>query len=300
MSASSNLNIAFPVQGWRQFLSGRKQMLDAFDRAKEKAKANKIGVLHGRVGEAEFRKWLAEFLPKRYEVTSGFIISQGVKAPERAPHFDVIIYDHLESPVLWVNPDNSSQGRSLAIPVEYVRCVIEVKSTFSSTSVSEALEHLKELLPLMNGQDAPEERYKRHLPAQFVCGIVFFDLPKSNQYSEKSLAKLIYGAQLRGFFGGLILRAEGHPAPEPGRLSLMHSPTPIASTIGAGKSSLLSFGMCQSMQVGDNLHFSSMLIWSEPAFSQFAFDLLAMMQGTYQVGRLSSFYGMGTSQWDPS
>lgn len=38
-----------------------------------------------------------------------------------------------------------------------------------------------------------------------------------------------------------------------------------------------------------------MLRWSESEFAKFAFDLVAMLQGTYQVGRLSSFYGMGSS-----
>jgi len=62
----------------------------------------------------------------------------------------VIIYDKLEAPVLWVEdtPDVSEQGRSLAIPVEYVRCVLEVKSTFSSSNVRAAMAHLKDLRPL--------------------------------------------------------------------------------------------------------------------------------------------------------
>ena len=39
-----------------------------------------------------------------------------------------------------------------------------------------------------------------------------------------------------------------------------------------------------------------MLMWNEPNFSQFGFDLIAMMQGTYEVGRVSSFHGMGTTE----
>ena len=75
--------------------------------------------------------------------------------PQKTPHFDVIIYDQLEAPILWVEdfPDVSSQGRSLAIPVEYVRGVLERKSTFSPTTVGTALDHLKDLLPLTGGPD---------------------------------------------------------------------------------------------------------------------------------------------------
>ncbi len=53
---------------------------------------------------------------------------------------------------------------------------------------------------------------------------------------------------------------------------------------------------CQS--VADNLHFGSMLMWSEVHFSQFGFDIIAMMQGNYEAGRVSSFHGMGTSGWE--
>ena len=141
------LKIEIPVQGWKQFLTSRKEMLDAYDRAREQAKAHEVETFHGEVAEGMLRKWLSSFLPKRYGVTSGYIVSPGLKSIHKAPHFDVIIYDQLESPVLWVedSPDVSSQGRSLAIPVEYVRSILEVKSIFSTTTVRDAIEHLTDL-----------------------------------------------------------------------------------------------------------------------------------------------------------
>jgi len=296
------LKIEFPSQGWRQLLTARKEMLDAYDQAKEKAKSHEVETYHGKVAEAEFRKWLSSFLPKRYGVTSGYIVSSGLKSSEKTPHYDVIIYDQLESPVLWVEefPDVSSQGRSLAIPVEYVRCVLEVKSNFSSTTVSEAMDHLKDLLPLMGGPDDSHEKYKLHLPSTFCCGFVFFNLLQKDQFSEAALGKVVSGIELRGFFGGLILRGEGHNKPLTGRISLFKSETPIESTIGSSKQSLLNSGMTQSKQVTERLFFGSMLVWAEPNFSQFGFDVIAMMQGSYEVGRVSSFYGMGTSEWEQS
>lgn len=54
--------------------------------------------------------------------------------------------------------------------------------------------------------------------------------------------------------------------------------------------------MSKSVKVTDTLHFGAMLMWSEAAFAQFGFDLIAIMQGTYEPGRISSFYGMGNSQ----
>jgi hypothetical protein len=297
---ADKLKIEFPSQGWKQFLTARTEMLNSFDQAREKGKAHEIETFHGKVAEAEFRKWLNSFLPKRYGVTSGYIVSSGLKSTEKTPHYDVIIYDQLESPILWVEdyPDISSQGRSLAIPVEYVRGVLEIKATFSSKTSGDAIEHLKDLLPLMGGIDEPSERYKLHLPATFCCGVVFFDLKSDSQFSEAALSKLISGIELRGFFGGVILRGEDHSKPLTGRISLLRSETPIESTIGKDKQSLLKMGMSKSVQITENLHFGSMLMWMEPAFSQFGFDLIAMMQGKYESGRLSSFYGMGTSDWE--
>jgi hypothetical protein len=294
------LKIEFPAQGWRQFLTSRKEILDAFDRAKQKAKAHEVETFHGNVAEAELRKWLSGFLPKRYGVTPGYIVSPGLKSTEKTPHFDVIIYDEVDAPVLWIEdtPDASPQGRSLAIPVEHVRGVLEVKSTFSSSNVQDAMTHLKDLLPLMGGPDDPQERYKLHLSPTFCCGLVFVELNEKDQFSETALAKLISGVELRGFFGGIILRGEGHEKDQTAKMSLTRSETSIDGTIGKGKSSLLKFGMTQSVKMADNLYFGAMLMWSEYHFSQFGFDIIAMMQGTYEVGRISSFHGMGSSEWE--
>jgi hypothetical protein len=292
------LKIEFPAQGWKQLLTSRKEILDAFDRAKQKAKAHEVETFHGNVAEAELRKWLLGFLPKRYGVAAGYIVSPGLKSSEKMPHFDVIIYDQLESPVLWIEdtPDVSAQGRSLAIPVEYVLGVLEVKSTFSSSTMQDAIVHLKDLLPLMGGLDDTQERYKLHLPATFCCGLVFFDLNEEHQFSEAALAKLIPGVELRGFFGGIILRGQGQKKEATGKMFLCSSETPIESTIGKNKSSLLNVGMTQSEEGTDNRHLFAMLMWNEFHFSQFGFDLIARMQGTYEVGRISSFHGMGSSE----
>ena len=43
------LKIEFPAQGWKQFLTSRKEMLDAYDRAREKAKSHEVETFHGKV-----------------------------------------------------------------------------------------------------------------------------------------------------------------------------------------------------------------------------------------------------------
>jgi len=292
---ADQLKIEFPSQGWKQILTARKEILDAYDRAREQARAHEVETFHGKVAEAAIRKWLSGFLPKRYGVTTGYIVSAGIASNVKAPHFDVIVYDQLESPVLWVeeNPDASAQGRSLAIPVEYVHGVLEIKSSFSAGNVTAAIEHLGDLLPVMNGLDNPDERYKLYLPPSFFCAVMFCELRQDAMHSKAALAGMVQGMQLRRFAGGLILRAEGHTAPHTARIALTRSEAPIQNTLG--RTPLSEFAFSDSVQIADNVHIGAVVKWRESEFSQFAFDVIALMKGTYQPGRLSSFYGVGNS-----
>ena len=212
---TERLKPKFPTQGWKQIRTARKDMLDAYDKAREQARSHEVETYHGRVAEAKFGGWLTGFLPKRFAVTSGYIVSCGLGSAERTPsHFDVIIYDALESPVLWSdNPDSSTGGRSLAIPVEHVRAVLEVKSHFSASNVRSSIEHLRDLSDVMRGVDDCNEQYKLYLPLNFRCGVVFFELRIEDAKSRTALQALIDGGGLRGFFGGMILRGESHTLP---------------------------------------------------------------------------------------
>lgn len=294
---NSKLKIQMPSQGWKQFLTSRKEMLDSFDKAREHSRIHKVQTYHGNVAEAEFRKWLSKFLPKKYAVTSGYIISQGVSDSEKLPHFDVIIYEHLEAPILWIenNPDFSEQGKSLAIPAEYVKSVIEVKSAFKKSTFKEAIEHLGELKKLMNGIDEINDRYKMYLPRDFFCSIVFFELREENKKDYKALRELINTQNLRGFYGSLILRGEGHKNELTCKINFLKADNKILSTILKKDSLLESNTFVNLSQINQSTSLGAMLNWSETNFSEFSFDIVALLNGSYQFGRLSSFYGFGTS-----
>ena len=233
MGQEGNLKLGFPSQGWRQIHTARKEMLSAFDAAKEKGKTREVEVYHGKVAEAVFRSWLSSFLPKRYAVSSGYIVSQGLDDTNKTPHFDVIIYDALESPVLWVedNPDLSAAGKSLAIPCEHVKAVLEIKSRFSNRTATDGISHLCDLAALMSGIDAPQERYKLYLPPNFFCGMIFFELLKKDARSRKALNKMVEGTRLKGFAGGMILRGEGHLKEMTAMINLFQSETEIKSDL---------------------------------------------------------------------
>src|SRR5687767_3173719 len=94
---------------WKQFLIRRRKLLAQYDEAIQYAKEQPVQTHHGNVGEAAVRDWLTTFLPKRFGVTAGHIRKQGTQDALVTPHFDCIIYDQLEAPILWIesNVDKS-------------------------------------------------------------------------------------------------------------------------------------------------------------------------------------------------
>lgn len=281
------------IQGWKQFLSGRQRMLAEFDRAKTQSESRKVKTHHGNVAEAQFRDWLSSFLPKQFGVTSGYIVSQGVHDNVPLPHYDVIIYDQIASPILWCEdyPDRSTGGSSRAIPAEHVRSVIEVKSTFKYRTVVQAVDHLSQLRVLFPKKDRCDiDNYQDCLSREFSCGIVFFELRTEDRSDFRSL-EYLSDVDLFKFFGCHILRGEGLPEHASGRTMATEGETPVERIPPDG--SLLSGFACSKTKLAPNGKYrGSVISWHEANFSMFAFDVIALLQGTYKLGQLSSFHGM--------
>lgn len=88
----------------------------------------------GLANEQVVRSILANFLPARYGVGKGKLINA---AGEMSPHCDLIIYDALTCPRLFVD-ENLNQ----IIPAEGVYAVLEVKTTLTKGILEKAFEHL--------------------------------------------------------------------------------------------------------------------------------------------------------------
>ena len=136
--------------GWPQFNIQKRKMVSDFGIFKDMSENRPTATDKGKYAEALFRKWLEQFLPARYGVTSGYIISQrdsflpSVALKGKLRHYDFIIYDRLDSPVLWteISPDHSLSGSIRAIPAEYVHAVLVVKSTFNANTIADAFKKL--------------------------------------------------------------------------------------------------------------------------------------------------------------
>lgn len=102
--------------GWREFASNRTTILQKVDAAKQRNASRPVQTEYGALAEAAIRQWLTDFLPRKYGVTSGYIIPDLIETPGyKLYHHDVIIFDTLNAPVLWVdeNPDQSELSRCL-------------------------------------------------------------------------------------------------------------------------------------------------------------------------------------------
>jgi len=191
----------YGMVGWEEFSSNRSDILAKFNQAKTKSKSRRVKVEHGNVAEAAIREWLESYLPKKYGVTSGYIIPDFVELqdPYNLGHYDIIIYDILESPVLWVdnNDDKSELGKARAIPAQHVKSVFEVKSNLTSQTGKDVVKKLNEL-----------NLISQFLPKQFSCGAIFIELKEKN-INKASILESFHAEQLPyKFWGGLVLQCD--------------------------------------------------------------------------------------------
>jgi hypothetical protein len=184
--------------GWQEFLTNRQDLIQEFENALAKNKNRPVRTSHGNAGEAAVRKLFEDFLPKKYGVTSGYIIPDIICQEYVLYHYDIIIYDNLNSPVLWgeADHDDSIQGKKRAIPAEYVFSVVEVKSTFNKNNIRDAMNKLSDLNSL-----------KEYLPKEFTCSTFFFEI-KNNLKSKPNVLEEFLPEQVYGFRGGIILKSK--------------------------------------------------------------------------------------------
>jgi len=103
----------------------------------------------GAPRERALRSVLSAFLPEKYGLTAGHVVSS---APAWSRQSDVIIYDRLESPIFSVDAD--FQGTVL--PAEAVYGIIEVKSSLDPKSFRDAVDKIAEFKRLCAGVNSPK------------------------------------------------------------------------------------------------------------------------------------------------
>lgn len=284
---------------FEHFLIGKKEMLHSYEEAKEHSKGRRVQVEHGNVAEKVFRDWLKKFLLKRFGVTSGYIFSQDFQTEFQKQgliHFDVIIYDQIESPVLWYGPPTIKKDQ--AIPAEHVMSVIEVKSTLNKGNLESGIEHLGKLKPLFGEHDTPGNHLKKFLPQNFFTHIVFFELEDKVKNLDNLLKSYIPKVAYRGYPSStLILKKDNLSEEYTGilELNLFDEDFSELKTKQMKSATELWTFYCDNqiqieyqdepMYLGANLH------WNVVNFSIFAFNMVSKLQGNYDSGKISSLHG---------
>lgn len=194
----------------------RTKLLTEYDTAVKQAKDDPVKTEHGVFCEAHFRSFLEQFLPKKYGITKGYIITPDLDYAGPMEEWDIIIYDAMESPVLFVrqNRDEKDKAGKRGIPVEYVRAVIEVKATFNKSMADKVTQKLLKLRQFIKPSSA-DEKNKNCLPALFRAFAVFVETKVKNSKEYKkalgALAPFWQNDPLTQFSEALIIRAESYP-----------------------------------------------------------------------------------------
>ena len=190
----------FGMHGWREFHRNRKDILAEFDKLREITQNRPVQTAHGQGVEAYLRKWLSEFLPKKWAVTSGYMIPVLYKDNIKLYHYDIIIYDCLNAPVLWTegNQGDSVQGKFRAIPAKNVAAILEVKSRLNRKNVQDMVTKLLEI-----------DRFKDQLPDTFFSSGIFVDLQEEDNGQSAILKSMIQLGGVHRFMGAMVLRYEG-------------------------------------------------------------------------------------------
>ena len=275
------------------FLAQRDYLLAQYDKAKRDTADDPVKTAHGVAAERYFRVWLERFLPKRFGVCKGYIITCNPEYSGPLEEWDILIYDVLESPVLYIRAEDGGTEKR-AIPVEHVRAVIEAKATFNPASAKQVADKLLRLDAFM-GSNASTPDYPMCLCEPFVCAAVFFE-SKGNTRSEFRSSLDNLSAVLQRFpqppFLGLILRA----AEEAGCPCCIQQAQDKASAFSDMDLRVSSpFPAPWQLKRSDRTHVG---LWC-PAFhsaefSKFVFDLLQHVKGRYDPTKVSSLYGIAT------
>jgi len=266
------------------FLAERRGLLDSFDKAKRSTAEDSVRTAHGTVAENLIRLWLSSFLPKRFAVTKGYMITTNLEYQGPLEDWDILVYDALEAPILFHREGEGESRR--AIPIECVRGVIEVKAALNPEGAERAAEKLARLKNFIGQSQSIE--YPEFLCPPFVCGAIFFetDVKSLREYRRAldRLAVLSYSEPALQFMGALILRSQVQNA-HSGYLHALISETPIEWAD--------RFEMSSPFQYPDG-RFGAFgcLAYCVNNFQRYIFDLLMCIKGAKKTNTASSFYGL--------
>jgi hypothetical protein len=125
--------------------------------------------------------------------------------------------------------------------------------------------------------------------------MLFFELRVRDRGDLVSLDDIRELSVNRPFYGAVILRGEDRDPDSTALIKQTVSDQPIAP-LYAEAGLLAGTALSASVDIAGQ-HCGAMLMWSDINFSAFAFDLLALLKGTYRPGYASSLHGLDLTAW---
>ncbi len=271
--------------GVDSFFAEKAKLLDSYNRAKDQNAEEPVQVDHGVVAESLVRRWLRAFLPKRFGVTKGYIITPSLGYEGALEEWDVIIYDALESPILYTKGDPESELKQ-AIPVEHVRGVIEVKATLTPENAKKSTSKLLKLRQFIDQTSTAE--YPATLQLPFISTTIFMEskVRTINEYRQAldAFIPLYIGDFTLPYLGALILRSQVNPI-HVGYITAMRSDVPMGMNEDV-------FELSSEYIFPDGSYGKlGCLTWGVNHYPSYIFDLLACLRGKKTM-KASSFYGL--------
>lgn len=270
--------------GVDSFFAEREKLLAGYAIAKKQTSDDAVKTEHGNTAEFLARKWLQSFLPKRFGVCKGYIITPCIYMKERElEEWDIVIYDAIESPILFTRGSDSELLQ--AIPIEHVRAVIEVKATLTPIAAEKSADKLLKLERYMGNND--NDFYPEFICNPFVCAALFFETKiKTLQEYQQALAHLTRLCRKNfPFMGSLVLKSQAEPD-HSGYLQMFED-NGFISADNPLRKEMSSF----CTEDGKQMLFGT-FGYGTNHYPIFLFDLLAVMRGTFQKGKVSSTYGI--------
>lgn len=270
--------------GYDGFITTRDELRHRYHEALRQSRDDYVRTEHGDVGEFLVIDWLKTFLPKRYDVCKGYMITSSLQKNEKMEEWDVIIYDAIESPILFTRDRYGQEKR--AIPIEYVRSIIEVKASFTPENAKKVVKKLCKLEKFI-GKNLSLE-YPSFLCEPFCCSAFFFKTMFSNFAEYRNalnhMSKMLTEHANVPFLGAFILESQKN-SEHSGYLRGCQSDTPISFPEELEMSSEFIYP--------NEKHgvFGSIEGYHSNNYSIFLFDLLRAIQGRLN-NRISSLYGL--------
>ena len=110
------------------FSAAASELLAAFQRSRNQARPDEVGTPR----EWQVRQFMKDWLPDRYGVSHGYIIS---RAKQASKQIDCIIYDAATCPKYF---QNKEENRRL-VPIGHTYGAVEVKSTLGNRELDDAI-----------------------------------------------------------------------------------------------------------------------------------------------------------------